>query len=220
MDEQVDRLLAGLRERDVLESAVLVVTSDHGETLLEHTSAFGHGMLVDQGSMRAVWLIRLPDGRQAGSRIDGPVASIDVLPTVLPLLGLPVPSDLDGESIPITQDEIPARGPRFGQATQPPRVEGDHAWPNAEKARFVRDGRFKLIQTPYLGTEELYDLDADPAEHRNLLKDAGPQEAALAQRLRGLLEAWAASAQPLAVRRSTLDLEAIERLKALGYLED
>lgn len=90
---------------------------------------------------------------------------------------------------------------------------------HALKSRYVKEGRHKLIQTPYRNTEERYDLAADPNELHNLLKNPSPEVIQVAARLRAKLESWAESADPLPSKfEMRQHLETIERLKALGYL--
>ena len=70
MDAELGRLFDGLRERDILDNALLIVTSDHGETFLEHREQFNHGAEVYQTTIHAVGLIRLPDAQLGGTRVD------------------------------------------------------------------------------------------------------------------------------------------------------
>ncbi len=89
------------------------------------------------------------------------------------------------------------------------------------KARCIREGKYKLIQVPDAGLEELYDLAQDPSESRNLLADSSPEVDSVAGPLRHKLEAWAAAARPLPtyfVHGEQNDV--IDRLKSLGYLDD
>ncbi len=221
VDEEVGRLLEALDERGVLDDALLVVTSDHGESMWEHGEEFDHGEKVYQSTMHALCMFRLPGGRGGGVRSDWPIASTDVLPTVLSALGIDAPAGVDGEAVPLGAPVGPTpERPRFGQATKPWRgVETDPRWTNMLKARCVRAGRYKYVQTPYLGTEELYDLENDPDEGSDLLVTGSGQEAALAAEFRPMLERWAASADPLPSRfEPSQQEETTERLRSLGYL--
>jgi arylsulfatase A-like enzyme len=220
MDQNIGRLLDGLRERDILTDALLVVTSDHGENFWEHGAVFDHGWSTFQTTMRSVGILRLPGERGVGRRIESLVATIDLLPTVLAYLGIPVPEGIDGEAIEL---EAPWRAPQravFGQATKPwQEVETDPRWTNMNKARCIRQGRYKLVQVPYAQIEALYDLQADPLEQNNLLAVGGSEVEGLATELRRRLEAWAAAANPLPSRFEPSQLEeTVKRLKALGYL--
>jgi arylsulfatase A-like enzyme len=248
VDEHVGRLVDGLRSRGILDDALLVVTSDHGESLWEHGEEFDHGVSVYQSTMHSLCVFRLPGGESGGTRSTRPVANIDVLPTVLAFLGIPVPRGVDGEPLELRGEEAgpgaealatrgeeqessgdggePTGRARFGQATKPWRgVETDPRWANMLKSRCVRLGRYKYVQTPFLGTEELYDVVSDPSERTNLL--GGVSDGALAAEyasvvaeLRPRLESWAGSAVPLpSWFESSQQEETVERLKSLGYLQ-
>jgi len=223
MDFHIGRLFDELRRLGILDESILLVTSDHGESFLEHRRPFSHGFSVYQTTMHSVGVIRLPGGEGGGRRIEEPVSNIDLLPTLLNILGIPPPPGIDGEAIPlgVTDDALPQRM-RFGQATRPrKRYETDPRWMNILKARYIRSGRYKFIQTPYLGTEELYDLESDPSEQKNLLQDASPETLEIAARLRADLTAWAESADPLLTRFAPSQTdETRERLKSLGYIDD
>jgi arylsulfatase A-like enzyme len=222
MDHAIGRLLDDLRARGVLDQALTVVPTDHGEGLWLGEDSFGHGSTLYQNTMRSVLLVRLPRGARGGTRVDGLAASVDVLPTLLRTLGLPVPPGLDGEALDLWDPEsLPsATVPRFGQACRPrEEVETHPRWHNQRKARYVRRGRYKLIQTPYLRTQELYDLVSDPAERQNLLRHPTPEILKRAGRLRVELDRWAASARPLAARFDEEHFEdTVERLRRLGYV--
>ncbi len=221
MDHHVGRLFDALRSRGVLDDAVLVVTSDHGEELWEHPVCFDHGWTTYQTTMRAVGMIRRPGAADGGRRVTRLASTVDLLPTLLPLLGVPAPAGIDGQPIALHDEAGGADAARYGQASKPwEAVETDPRWINMLKARCVREGPYKFIQTPYTGREELYDLSRDPAEQTNLMEGASPQIATRAGALRHKLEAWAASARPLATHFDESQREeTIERLRALGYIE-
>ena len=222
-DAHVGRLLAYLRGRGILDDALLVVTSDHGESFWEHGECFDHGWNTNDSTMRAVGLIRLPGASGAGTRLSGLVANIDILPSVLDYLGIPVPRAIDGEALDLRSASPRAPGnPRFGQATKPwDSVEKDPRWHNLHKSRCIRDGKYKLIQIPASGAEYLYDLAQDPGESRNLLAGSAPTVEAIAGPMRQKLEAWAASPTPLPTQFVHGEQnDVLLRLKALGYLGD
>jgi len=223
MDEHVGRLLDYLRKRGILDEAVVVVTSDHGENFTEHFRHWDHGHTVYQTTMQAVCMIRLPGGDKRGEQVPQLFASIDLLPTLLRYLGLAIPEGIDGEALDVSDAELAfAAGPRFGQATKPfKRAETDPRWHNMQKARCIRTGHMKYIQTPYRNTQELYDLSADPHERRNLLEAPAPDNTATAEDLRHELTQWAASADPLESHFTSIqEDDTTRRLKALGYLEE
>ncbi len=240
VDDQVGRLLDELDARGILDDAIVVLTSDHGECMWEHGEEFDHGRTVYQATMHTPCVVRLPGARLGGTRVDGIVASVDVLPTVLDFLGLDSPNGLDGEAIAL--DLAALESPlepriRFGEATKPERdVETDPRWQNLKKARCVRDGDHKYIETPYLWMAELYDLEYDPREIDDLLSaegsgdDEGGTPAAhrlsrgelesLHERLEAELTAWTETAEPLPSHFDSSQIdETIRRLRSLGYLQ-
>jgi len=220
MDHHVGRLLDELERRGILEEAILVVVSDHGENLRERPAPFDHGYGVYRPMIDAVGVVRLPGGRNGGTAVDQLVATIDLFPTLLGFLGIEQPAGIDGEAIDLGSLQLESRT-RFAQATKPAQeVETDPRWRNLRKAQCVREGRYKFISTPYRHTEELYDLQEDPREMSNLLEVPSADTGELAGRLREMLRAWSESADPLPSDfiRTQQD-EAIERLKSLGYLQ-
>lgn len=220
MDEHVGRLLDELGRRGILDEALLIIASDHGENHWEHADFFDHGSAVYETTLRGVGMIRLPGGRHGGVRLDGPVASIDVLPTILRFLGLALPPGVEGAALDLG---VPA-GPPVGrallaEATEPWIPPGDALWANARKMRSVRAGRYKLVATPISSQEALYDLSADPLEQHDLLPSAGPELVATATTLRQQIAAWGAAAKPLPSHfDSSLRDDTMRRLKAMGYL--
>ena len=221
-DHHIGRLLDDLRGRGVLDDAILVITTDHGESMWEHNEGFDHGTTVYQSTMHAICVIRLPEGAEAAARIDAPVASIDVMPTVLSYLGIEAPSGMDGVRMPLTERESFNEGrSRFGEATKSAsNVETDPRWVNIRKARCVRSGRHKLVWVPHADVRELYDVVADPAERRDLLVRPTADLRELSGRLTAELEDWTASADPLPSYSERWHREETEeRLRSLGYLD-
>ncbi len=239
-DEHVGRLLDELDARGILDNALVVLTSDHGECMWEHGEEFDHGRTVYQATMHTLCVMRLPGMEMGGTRVDGVVASIDVLPTVLGFLGFDTPDGVDGEAIVLDGaafEEPLSPRVRFGEATKPGTdVETDPKWYNLNKARCVRDGGHKFVETPYLWTTELYDLEADPGEIDDLLSavssgmaggvTAGARRLsrseleALHDRLGRELDRWTTSARPLSSHFDSTQMdETVERLRSLGYLQ-
>src|SRR6202030_56676 len=139
-----------LESRQLLDRTIVVVVGDHGESLGEHGERT-HGLFVYEGVTRVPLIIRAPSSRMRGRRVADVVRSVDVMPTVLELLGIPVPSSVAGTS-------LAARMPgATGEAeldtyseTMYPRYH--FGW---SELRAVRAGNYKLIAAP---RPELYDL--------------------------------------------------------------
>ena len=234
LDHHVGRLLEALRERGIVDDAVIAITSDHGETFWEHGDAWSHGLATYQTTVRIPLILRLPGGRLAGTRISAPVSNVDVKPTLLALLRLPPPGPLEGRSlIPLLEGRESAPRPVFSEGPVPDGSleRGVRFWANERKPQSVRIGRWKYVRAPYAELEELYDLDTDPHEQRDLLLEPTPEARARADELAAELDRLLAASKPLPSeyfprRQAGDDPDAAarrameERLRQLGYVED
>jgi arylsulfatase A-like enzyme len=177
LDDQLFRLLgargaAGFDRRNT----IVVFTSDHGEMLGDHH--YFRKCEPYEGSARIPFLLSGP-GIRAGQVLDQPVCLEDLMPTLLDLVGLPVPAGVDGRSLaPLLRGEA---------ATWRPWLHGEHApcYSQEQANHFLTDGHHKYIWRPLDGSEQLFDLEADPGERRNLAAEAAhaPLVATWRQRL-------------------------------------
>jgi len=200
----VDRAIGGLLpalgegERGDL---LTVFAGDHGESLGEHGEGT-HGFFVYDATVLVPLFVRFP-GRVAPGSSGLPVRLVDVTPTILDLLGLPPLHGIDGVSL----RPVLAGGPA---SSEPAYVETYQPWLSYgwSPLRAVRHRGFKLIDAP---RPELYALDTDPGEERNVIA----AEPARAAELRRLLDQVAAL--PAASSAPVADADALARLRALGY---
>jgi choline-sulfatase len=208
-DELVGRVGAALERTGRREDTLLVVTSDHGEGLDEHGEAV-HGFFVYETTLRVPLLIRGP-GVVPGTRVQTTARSIDLLPTVLELLGVAPPAGarLAGRSL----AAVLRGGPQLPETATyaeslTPRLH--YGWSDL---RALREGRWKYILAP---RPELYDLQDDPGETRNLAAAPSPRADALRAQLAGLLDKERAAPSPDA--STAVPPELVEKIGALGYL--
>jgi len=156
-DDRFREFLAEFDRLGLADNTLFVLTADHGTELYEHRR-FDHGFTLYDELLRVPLIIRLP--RQTTGRvIPDRVGSIDVMPTVLDLLGLPAPDQVQGESL------VPAMA--GGRAGRDVFAETDYREYTFKRAVVTPDG-WKLIYTLESKTRELYDLTADPGEQRDL----------------------------------------------------
>ncbi|MFT5052757.1 MAG: choline-sulfatase [Chlamydiales bacterium] len=202
-DSQVARLRQHLAAHDQLDDTLILVTSDHGEGCGEHGEVT-HAVLAYQGTLHVPLIWRHPS-LTAGARLASPVSLVDVMPSVLELLGVPVP-DLHGVDI---FDEA-AR-----EAQRELYFESEFALRNFgwSALRGMRTGASKFIAAP---RSELYDLDADPEETANLLDGDAQRAAGLLRRLERL-RASLAEGRPTDGGELELSAEDARALEALGY---
>lgn len=208
-DEVLARLFDRLRERGVWGRTLVIVTSDHGEGLMDHGELQHGGSLFDE-VLRVPLIVRFPDGRHAGRRHPGQVRSIDVLPTVLDWVGLPLPRGAVGRSLlPRIGSEKPL--PAFAEAL----LHGEYMF----DVKGLDDGRWKLVRNLRTGQELFFDLATDPLERTNLAPEAAPSERA---RLRAALELQVEDNVERAVEYEVTPGEFTpaerDELEALGYV--
>ena len=225
IDDAVGDLLAGLEARGLYDRMLVVLVGDHGETFWEHADLWNHGLWVYDTTVRVPLVLRRPDGAWDGRVVSEPVSTIDVLPTLCELLGIAPPARVEGRSLLAAIEGRPfERGPIFSEATQPYKVEqGLAGWRNATKPQAVRLGPWKYVRSRYNEVEELFDLEHDPLEQRNLLREGSlaPATAAVLEGLRAALEAWNRGARPLPSHfEKSQTEETRRRLEGLGYTGD
>ncbi len=151
-DKYIGRLLATLREGGIEDRTLVVVTSDHGEMLGDHGLLFKGGYFYDE-VMRTPLIIRAPGKLPAGKRVAALVEEIDIMPTILELLGIAVPAGVQGQSL--------VGG--AGRSTV-------HA--EFSNIKMVRTAQWKLVHYLHAPYGELYNLREDPHELYNLWDDA------------------------------------------------
>ena len=206
IDLQLSRVITFLAERGLLDRTIIVVVGDHGESLGDHGEPT-HGLFIYESVIRVPLIIRAPFETMRGRRVADPVRIVDVVPTVLDLLGEKVPSDIDGQTLrplmtgAVKQLELEAYSEsrygfdRFG-------------W---SPLTALRRGRLKLIVAP---RPELYDLESDPHESTNLYG----QRAAMATEMMTRLHQIDQAGQQQPAEVPDIDAAARDRLAALGYV--
>jgi choline-sulfatase len=197
-DELVGRLLDRVKGKGRL---IVAVTADHGEGLGDHGEA-EHGIFLYRESVRVPFLLRLPRDAGAGRRVHAPVAQVDIPATLLDLAGVAA-EGLDGVSLrpAFSGGALPAR--RVYSETFYPRYH--FGW---SELTAVTEGRFRFIRAP---RPELYDLQDDAGEKRNVANERASAVAAMSEWLE---KQWAAGD----IAAPEHDAETREKLQALGYI--
>jgi len=191
-----------LERRHLLDRTLLVVASDHGESLGEHGED-GHGVFVYQSTLHVPLIMRLPG--LAARRVADVTRLTDVMPTVLDAVHVP-PPPTDGISL------LPLMTGHAGRIDLEAYSESEYparfGW---SPLRALRAGRFKFVAAP---RPELYDLDVDPDERHNLVNE----RSALASRMAERIAALAKTDASRPTSGTTIDPESAGRLAALGYI--
>ena len=209
-DESLGRLVETLEEAGVADRTLIVVMADHGEGKEDHDE-LTHSLLCFNSTIRVPLIMRVP-GARGGTRVVDPVGSVDVAPTILDLVGLPAPEETQGMSLrPFfhageSPPDLIVR-PHYAETLSP---QLSYGW---SEVRAIINGRYKYIHT---SKPELFDLETDPAELKNLAADQPELAASLKH---GLEEFVASKASSTAVAAAgEVDQETLNRLAALGYI--
>lgn len=201
-DSQIGRLLDALERRNLLGRTMVVVTADHGESLGAHGER-DHGIFVYEDVIRVPLIIRAP-GLEP-HRVGSVVRQTDIMPTILDAVGLAVPQ-MNGVSLFAalrTQRDAPDRE-AYAEALYPQRF----GW---SPLHTLRSGRFKFIDAP---RPELYDLEIDPFEEKNIFSQRRDVAQAMATRLKAAEYREAGKS----AQKSGLSDDLKMRLASLGYV--
>lgn len=201
VDAQIGRLLAALGSARVARPLV-VVTADHGEGLGAH-GELTHGLLVTEATLRVPLLLWAGGGLPSGVNVTERVSQVDLLPTILSLLGIPAPDGLDGVDL--------TGGPAPDRALFAETVEGHVSYGWAPLAA-IYAGTLKYVDGPH---PELYDLSSDPLEAQDVLGARRAEARALERRL----DDEFATARADSGTREGLGGDDAALLRALGYVE-
>lgn len=173
-EEGVGQIFKALEEKKLLDQTMIVFTSDHGYFYGEHGLSIERRLAYEE-AIRIPLLIRYPPLIRPGSQIDPFVLSVDIAPTLINLGGATSPAKIDGKSLlPLLNGEQQKLRDSF-------LIEyfSDKVFERMDKMGYqaVRADRWKYIHyTDLAGMDELYDLQADPYEMKNLIGDVAAQE--------------------------------------------
>jgi arylsulfatase A-like enzyme len=207
IDAKLGELFARLKQLGLYDDAIIVVTSDHGQSFGEK-GLVGHGSSVYQEQVHVPLIIKYPGVAHAevGNRL---VSHVDLLPTILASLGYETGS-LPGHSLLAPQ---PTQAIIFSESFPCDLlVSLSERFRRIERAIFTDD--FKLI-TATNGTRQFYDLSADPHEEHNVYAERLP----VASTLEADLHHWVSTMPVIRPQPALLDRRAMEALKSLGYLQ-
>jgi arylsulfatase A-like enzyme/Flp pilus assembly protein TadD len=208
-DHCIGRVTAKLRELGMYDSTLLIVVGDHGEMLGEHGEA-EHLYFIYESALKVPLIFKLPGSRKP-VRVRQTAGLIDIVPTICGLLDLDIPSSVQGVNLePLLRGEKPAGtvgAPRyFYIESMMPTYLG------ANPLLGIRSDHWKYISTT---RPELYDLENDPTERVNLVK----QQVRRARTYKSALEKILKQQRSTSLRgRRAPDRETIEKLASLGYM--
>jgi tetratricopeptide (TPR) repeat protein len=209
VDDALGRFLSELDAGGMLDNTLIVFTGDHGEGLGEHGETT-HGMFAYESTLHVPlilnWQHVLPEGRRISSR----VRTIDVAPTILELAGLdPVPAQQGQSLVPLIRE--PSTAPDRTHYFEALSFNLNRNW---APLTGLYEGNLKYIDLPL---PELYNMDVDPGETRNVY-DKEPEESG---RMKAALAAYIeahSTEESRNIQTSEVNAETVARLRALGYV--
>jgi arylsulfatase A-like enzyme len=208
-DQEIGGLRRALEAEGLLDRTVIIVMADHGEGLAEH-GWIGHNVQLYEESIHVPLVVRFPAGKgPAGKRVAGLVDLLDVAPTITDVFGVLGQGGSDkqfqGRSLLPVVEGAPGKAAILARSV----------WDRPRYA--LRDERFKLLYDTRTGEEQLFDVVADAAETRDLLR-ADPLRAAY---FRQALHQWilGLGRRGAAAETGALTPDQRENLCALGYIE-
>ena len=217
-DAGIGRLLDHLEAAGIAGRTIVAVAADHGEEFRER-GWLGHTRTLYQELVAVPLLVRGRGGSPGhGQRVRRPVSTVSLTPTLLELAGVePAGASFEEPSL-----------AAFVQGGDPPPAhhvfaEVDFRGPLAKQARkqAVMGARFKLIRDDRKGQIELYDLESDPAERKNLAAGRqSPASDALQRELYRFSTRPRPQHAPDGSAEAEIDPELRERLRGLGYVQD
>jgi arylsulfatase A-like enzyme len=169
-DRQLARVFEAVRRAGLEQDTLIVVTGDHGQAFGYPHEGYGQGQTVYEEDVHVPLLVWYPRRYKAAARVPVVGSHVDLAPTIADLVGLPAALEWQGRSL--FDESHPARAYFY--------VAQDHF------RLAVREANWKYIYSVHDGREELYDLQADPLEQRNV----AAQHPERCDRLRQRLAAW------------------------------
>ena len=220
-DEQVGRLIHFLKEKGLYQNTLVVLSGDHGESLGEHGEKT-HGFFIYNSTLHVPLVIHVP-GAGSGQTLPELVNLADIVPTVLRVLDVDVPKEVQGRDLmPIIEAKtLEAKSTEFKSAEAKREADSRSLYAetflprlhfNWSELRSVETDKYHFIDAP---KPELYDLSKDPGETTNLFSQKQAVADELHARLSKLIVQYSAG-QELA-EKTGLDPALMERLKSLGY---
>ncbi len=209
-DKELGRLFAEVKRKFSNQNTLSVVLSDHGEALSDH-GEYTHGVFLYESTIRIPWIMAGP-GIPAGVRFNQQARTIDLMPTLLALMGFEIPDQCQGVSlVPAFRNPRTPTGSTYSYTeTLFPKINMGWA-----ELRAMRTNRWKYVRAP---KPELYDLEKDPLEKDNVIKRFPAVARRLDNQIQEVISTGSGEEEFEVVHTTALDQETIEELKALGYV--
>jgi arylsulfatase A-like enzyme/Tfp pilus assembly protein PilF len=204
-DESLGNVISQLKRLNIYDNSLIIFTSDHGEGNNEHNEST-HSLLIYNSTLHVPLIIKYPKQEYANTRIKTRVGLVDLLPTVLNILNIESPEDIQGQRLPLV--DSPSNEREIYAETLSPRFSRD--W--GEQRGLIKNG-YKYIYGP---NKELYNLDSDPNEINNIIETHVDLANSMKQDLQNYIDEY----QNPNIRSSIeVDSDTLNTLRGLGYVQ-
>lgn len=222
-DEQFGKLIDKIKQLGLYDRSIIIFTADHGEEFFEH-GGFKHGQTVYTESVHVPFILKLPDQRFSGTLIRDLAMTVDIVPTILDLVGISAEPEFDGKSLkPLISSTKPAHRVLFNEIDMKSKDF---------RAEALYRGKWKLNvplspkNTARLeagGPLELFDIEKDWAETKNLYSEypiiAKYLYHVLEKEKAGITAKAALFGDVEKISREEIPPDVIKQMKALGYID-
>ena len=208
-DEYIGHLLSTLKNLELDKNTLIVFLADHGESLGQHNES-GHAVFVYDATLKVPLMISWPGVIPEGKRVSAEVSLIDVMPTILDLVGLKKNKEIQGTSLYklINGKDKPLGKPIYSESLYA------HLRYNWSPLQALRIGEWKYIQST---DPELFNVANDPGELKNLATDTPAKSEKMEQKLEKFLEKT--SSEDKKDSHVAMDEATKEKLMSLGYIQ-
>ena len=224
VDSVIGGILQDLRKQNLLDNTLVIFTSDHGEHFGDH-KLMSHELSLYDELLRLPLIVRFPKAQFGGMRVNEVVQTIDFFPSILHFVRS-TPNKLPLQGYNFLPDNFQRKNHGFAFAEYNnsraadkmerrfPDLPPNKLW-QAKILKAVRNESWKMIWGSD-GTRELYAINNDPYETKNLAT-ALPEEL---KKMEGILSQWSSSFEPSQYyRQEDISREALEELRSLGYIQ-
>ena len=209
-DRCIGQVINKLKDLNLYDSTLLIITADHGESLGQHSEQT-HGFFIYHSTLHVPLIFKVPGGPK-GRRIESLAGLIDIVPTVCGLLGIEAPGCVQGKDLSAS----------FSTASTPDKSQRFLYCESLMATKFdigpllgLVNNRWKYI---YTAEPELYDLAKNRSETKNMLQRQAEQAGIMQNQLRSILEK--SNVNTIPAGKVTLDAQTRNRLESLGYIAE
>jgi len=201
--EIIAPLIKQLKRLNIYDKTIIIICADHGEEFGEH-GGYGHGKTLYKEVTHVPFIIKVP-WMKKGKQIQELIQTVDIMPTLLDLLGIPIPQQAQGKSL---LDLI------SGNTNLP---VYQYLFGHLQEISFIRAKKWKFILNHETGEKELYNLQLDPGEKHNLYSEKENFAAGLQSKLKKWEESLPCYKDKEYSFSLEIDKETQERIKKTGY---